>query len=50
MRAEVFGVALDPSHFRADVNPQTVMGQGAINDSGGVLFVVNRSTSKAPDA
>jgi opacity protein-like surface antigen len=37
---KVFGVALDVAHFRPDINPQIVMGKGAIADPGGVLFGV----------
>jgi opacity protein-like surface antigen len=37
---KVFGVALDASHFRPDINPQTVMGKGTITDPRGALFGV----------
>jgi opacity protein-like surface antigen len=37
---KIFGVALDVSHFRPDISPQTVVGKGMISDPGGVLFGV----------
>ena len=42
-----FGVSLDASHFRPDINAQTAMGKGQIIDSRGALFGVPITVSGA---